>query len=446
MSEPVKPIVYYVDPGAPEPIRSALVEGASWWNQAFEAAGFRNGFRVELLPEGADPMDVRYNTITWVHRSTRGWSYGSSVTDPRTGEIIKGHVSLGSLRAQQDYLIGEGLLSPYTTGTEKPQVLTDMVVARLRQLSAHEVGHTLGLGHNYYDSTMGRISVMDYPHPLVTLKRDGTMDFGDVYTRGIGEWDKVAITYGYGVYPAATEAADLKRVLDTAWDKDLRYMTNQDADLNPRVDQWNNGTDAGAELTRMMSIRRAGMERFGETAIQKDMPMAMLEEVLVPLYLHHRYAVEAAASTVGGQNYIYAFRGDGRKPVEWVPAAAQRAALDALMVTLKPSELALSRAVLSKIPPRPAGYGRTRELFPRNTGGAFDPIMPAAVAADMTVGFLLTNDRAARHGGAEGRRSDAPRPRRRHRSHRRLHVRRAGRELATKPRSSGRFRKSSSIG
>jgi hypothetical protein len=396
VSEPVKPIVYYVDRGAPEPIRSALVEGASWWNQAFEAAGFRNGFRVELLPAGADPMDVRYNTITWVHRSTRGWSYGSSITDPRTGEIIKGHVSLGSLRAQQDYLIGEGLLSPYVSGTEKPDVLMNMVLGRLRQLSAHEVGHTLGLSHNYYDSSVGRISVMDYPHPVVNVRQDGTMDFSDAYTNAIGEWDKVAIRYGYGVYPAATEAATLREVLDTAWAKDIRFMTNQDSDLHPRVDQWNNGTDMATELNRILALRRAGLERFGEQSIQKDWPMATIEEVLVPLYLHHRYAVEAAASTVAGQNYIYALRGDGRTPVEWVPAAAQRSALDALMTTLRPSELALTRQVLSRLPPRPPGYGRTRELFPRTTGGAFDPITPAIVAADMTLGMLLTNDRAAR--------------------------------------------------
>ncbi len=395
-SEAVKPIIYYVDRGTPEPIRTALITGASWWNQAFEAAGFINAFKVEMMPEGADPLDVRYNTITWVHRSTRGWSTGGSVSDPRTGEIIKGHVTLGSLRAQQDYLIGEGLMSPYTSGTEKPQVLTDMVLNRLRQLSAHEVGHTIGLGHNYYNSKTGRTSVMDYPHPLINLKKDGTLDFADVYTNSIGEWDKVAVRYGYGVYPAATEAADLKRVLDEAWDKDIRYMTNQDSDLHPGVDAWNNGSDAAAELERIMSIRRAGMERFGETAIQTGMPMAMMEEVLVPLYLHHRYAVESAASTIAGQNYIYAMRGDGRQPVEWATPAQQKAALDALMKTLRPGELALSRSVLAKLPPRPPGYGRHRELFPRYTGGAFDPIIPAIVAADMTVGFILTNDRAAR--------------------------------------------------
>ncbi len=251
MSDPVKPIIYYVDRGTPEPIRSALVEGARWWNQAFEAAGYRNAFQVEIMPEGADPMDVRYNTITWVHRSTRGWSYGSSITDPRTGEIIKGHVSLGSLRVRQDYLILEGLLSPYTTGTEKPAELSDVALARLRQLSAHEVGHTIGLGHNYYNSSKGRISVMDYPHPLITLRKDGTMDLSQAYEVGIGPWDKVSIQFGYAQFaPGTDEAAALRKILDDAWAADLRYLTNQDLDVNPNVDQWNNGTDVAAELTR----------------------------------------------------------------------------------------------------------------------------------------------------------------------------------------------------
>src|SRR5690606_30894016 len=204
VSEPVEPIVYYLDPGAPEPIRSALLDGARWWSQAFEAAGFRNAFRVELLPEGASSLDVRYNVINWVHRSTRGWSYGASVTDQGTGEIIKGNVTLGSLRIRQDYMIAEGLLSPYASGTETPPELLEWALARIRQLSAHEVGHTLGIGHNYYDSKAGRISVMDYPHPLVTLKPDGSLDYSDVYDDKIGEWDKIAIRWGYSDFPEGT--------------------------------------------------------------------------------------------------------------------------------------------------------------------------------------------------------------------------------------------------
>jgi hypothetical protein len=397
MSDPVEPIVYYLDAGTPEPIRSALLEGARWWNQAFEAAGYRNAFRVELLPDGAHPLDIRYNVINWVHRSTRGWSYGSSVTDPRTGEIIKGVVALGSLRVRQDYMIAEGLLSPYRTGTETPPELSEWALARLRQLSAHEVGHTLGLSHNYYDSRAGRISVMDYPHPLVTLKGDGTLDHSQVYERGIGEWDSVAVAYGYQDLPAgANEDEALLKVLDDAWERDIRFMSNQDVGANPRVDQWSNGTDAAAELTRMMEVRRAALARFGENAIKRGTPLATMEEVLVPLYLHHRYQVDAAASAIGGMHYIYALRGDGREAVRAVPGGEQRAALNALLATIRPSVLRLPASVLRNLPPRPMGYGRTRELFPRNTGQMFDIISPAAVAADMVIGNILESQRAAR--------------------------------------------------
>ena len=396
-SEAVEPIVYYLDRGTPEPIRSALLDGARWWNQAFEAAGYRDAFRVELMPEGADPLDVRYNVIQWVHRSTRGWSYGSSVTDPRTGEIIKGHVTLGSLRVRQDYLIAEGLLSPYLRGDEEPPELAELALARIRQLSAHEVGHTLGLGHNYYASTQGRISVMDYPHPLVTLGPDAQIDLSDAYDVGIGEWDEVAIAYGYQDYPAGTDAeAALHDLLDEAWEDDLHYLTNQDTGAHPRVHQWANGTDPARELERMLQVRRIALDRFGESAIPAGRPLATLEEALVPLYLHHRYQIGAAASALGGVDYVYAVRGDGRVPVTPVPGNQQRAALAALLRTLDPAELTLPESVLQQIPPRPPGHGLHRELFPRRTGPVFDALTPAIVAADLTVSQVLAPTRAAR--------------------------------------------------
>jgi len=396
MSEPVQPIRYWVDPGAPEDVKKALIEGASWWNQAFEAAGFKNAFQVAVLPDGADPMDIRYNMINWVHRSTRGWSSGASVTDPRTGEIIKATVTLGSLRDRQDYLIFEGLLSPYQTGMEKPDILYQTAIARIRQLSAHEVGHTLGLGHNYYDSSKGWISVMDYPHPQEELREDGAIDISHAYPQRIGDWDKVAINYGYRVLPPGDEEAALTRILDDAWAQDIRYFTNQDLEAHPRVDQWSNGVNQADELNRLMKVRKAALSRLGEHSIRKGAPMATIEEPLVPIYMYHRYAVESASSMIGGIDYIYGIRGDNRTPVKWETAANQRKALDALAGTLKPSELVVPKQVLDAIPPRPPGFARHRELFPRTTGDGFDPLSPATVASDVTIGFVLIPDRAAR--------------------------------------------------
>lgn len=396
VSDPVEPIVYYLDPGTPEPVRSALLEGGRWWNDAFEAAGYRDAFQVRIRPDSISSLDARYHVINWVHRSTRGWSTGGSVTDPRTGEILKGVVTLGSLRIRQDYMIAEGLLAPYETGNETPQELEDWAVARIRQLSAHEIGHTIGLGHNYYNSEAGRISVMDYPHPLVEVD-GGALDYSEVYDVGMGEWDIAAVEYGYQDFPPGTdEAAALRDILDEAWDDDVRYMSNQDVSTTPQADQWANGNDVGADLERVMDVRAHALDRFGVQAIRNGRPMATIEEVLVPLYLRHRYQTESTATAVGGVAYTYATRGDGLAPVWRVPADDQNRALDALLRTLSPSELALPVGVIELIPPRPPGHGRTRELFPRFTGSAFDAITPAVVAASHTVNALLTPDRAAR--------------------------------------------------
>ncbi len=401
VSEAVAPIVYYLDPGVPEPVRTALLDGARWWNQAFEASGYRNAFRVEVLPDTADPLDVRYNMIQWVHRATRGWSYGSSVTDPRTGEIIKGHVTLGSLRIRQDYMLAEGLLLPYTQGTERSPEAEAMAVARIRQLSAHEVGHTLGLSHNYIASIQGRASVMDYPHPLATLKPDGSVDLSQAYPEGIGEWDKVAVTWGYQDYPpGADQRAALEKVLTDARARGLTYLTDQDArptgSPHPAAHLWDTGADAARELDRMMQLRRAVLDRFGEAAIRRGTPLATIEEVLVPLYFYHRYQAEAAVKVVGGQWYSYALRGDGQTPLRAVPAVDQRRALESVLATLRPEALALPRPLLAIIPPRPAGFDPSRELFDRETGLSFDAVRPAATAADMVISLLLDEARAAR--------------------------------------------------
>ncbi|HEY6047060.1 MAG TPA: zinc-dependent metalloprotease [Pyrinomonadaceae bacterium] len=402
VSEAVKPIVYYVDRGAPEPVRSALIEGASWWNQAFEAAGYKNAFRVEVMPADLDPMDVRYNVIQWVHRSTRGWSYGSTLSDPRTGEIIQGRVSLGSLRDRQDFLIAEGMLAPH--GKDKSQVakiMESIVLARLRQLAAHEVGHTLGLMHNYAASITGRASVMDYPAPLVKLGADGLPDISGAYAKGIGDWDKVAIAYGYQDFSAgADEQAALDKILSDAFARGLLFLTDQDARpasaSTSIAHLWDNGANVIDGLSNMMKVRAVALNRFGENNIREGAPMATLEDVLVPLYMGHRYQVEAVAKVVGGEDYTFSLRGKGDRNPQIIAPEEQRRALTAALDTLKPENLALPESLLRLIPPRPPGYPRTREDFKIRTNPAFDALAPAEAFADHLGNFLLNQERAAR--------------------------------------------------
>jgi len=400
-SEPIEPIVYYLDRGAPEPIRSALLDGARWWNQAFEAAGYKNAFRVEMLPEGADMMDLRYNVIQWVHRATRGWSYGASVVDPRTGEIIKGHVTLGSLRVRQDYLIAEGLLAPYEKGKPVSPKMQEMALARLRQLAAHEVGHTLGLMHNYSASTVNRSSVMDYPPPVAKLAADGSIDLSEAYATGISEWDKVSIAFGYQDFSAGTdERVALNKILLDAYGRGLRYLTDQDArpagSSSSVAHLWDSGSNAVDELNRLMQVRAAALKRFGENNIREGAPLATIEDSLVPVYMLHRYQVEAAAKFVGGMDYTFAVRGDGETPTKIVSPSEQRRALAAVLATLKPSVLALPESLLSVIPPRPPEYQRGREHFKIHTGPTFDALAPAEGAAQHTLQFLFNTERAAR--------------------------------------------------
>lgn len=401
MSEAIEPLVYYLDNGTPEPIRSALLDGAKWWNEAFEAIGFKNAYQVKILPDDADPLDVRYNVIQWVHRSTRGWSYGASVRDPRTGEIIKGHVSLGSLRIRQDFLIAQALSNaPFKYSDDNYQSMLDLAIARIRQLSAHEIGHTLGFAHNFAASADNRSSVMDYPHPQFELK-NGEIEFSNAYTEGIGDWDKVTIAYAYTEFAEGTdERKGLNAILEKAQNDGLRYLSDQDGrpagGSSPITHLWDNGKSATQELEDIMKIREVAIKNFSIDNIKSGEAYSVLEDVFVPVYFLHRYQIEATVKLVGGQDYNYQVKGSGQQVKKTVSAKEQKSALQTLLKTLNPEVLEIPKDQRKLFMPRAMGFPRTRESFKGKTGVTFDALGVAETASSTTLRLLLHPERVNR--------------------------------------------------
>ena len=400
-SEAIEPIIYYLDNGTPEPVRSALIEGGSWWNQAFESIGYKDAFQVKILPDDADPLDVRYNVIQWVHRSTRGWSYGSSVADPRTGEIIKGHVSLGSLRIRQDFMIALGLTeAPFDPTNNKEYAALELALARIRQLSAHEIGHTLGFAHNFAASAKSRTSVMDYPHPYLTLEND-KINYSKAYEKGIGSWDKVSVGYAYSDFPDdIDESKELNLLLENSLREGHLFISDNDArpigGAHPKAHLWDNGSSATDELNSLMQIRSKALNQLSLNHIKEGAPYSDLEDLFVPMYLLHRYQVEAVVKMIGGVDYNYAVKGPIPSSVKVVSPIQQRNALLEYLNTLNPKALKIPSHLNKLLHPRSFSNPRTRENFLSQTGVTFDYIGIATSLSDALIGMLLHPERVNR--------------------------------------------------
>jgi hypothetical protein len=397
VSAPVEPIIYYLDPGIPEPVMTALREGALWWDQAFAAAGYKNAFQVKVLPEGADPMDARYNVIQWVHRATRGWSYGSSVIDPRTGEIIKGHVTLGSLRVRQDFLIALGMTSPFddeSTGKANTNAQLAMALDRIRQLSAHEVGHTLGIAHNFAASENDRASVMDYPHPLISLE-NGEISLKNAYDKGIGDWDKYVIAYGYQDFADADENKALSALISQARKTGFLYKSDPDTRTSKRASSdghlWDNGKSPVDEFARISAVRKFALTRFGANSLPVGADLSSLEERLVPIYYSHRYQLDALVKQVSGVIYEYEQK-ELNLPLKgsaFVAGETQLKAAEMVVNAASADYLAIQPALAKLINPKAYGSSRNRESTNGRMGIVFDPVSAAEAASAYAITALL---------------------------------------------------------
>ena len=399
ISEPVEPIVYYIDNGTPEPVKSALIEGGNWWNQAFESAGYKDAFRIEVLPEDADPMDVRYNLIQWIHRSTRGWSYGASIVDPRTGEIIKGQVSLGSLRVRQDYMILSGLIDN-PNEIENKSLIKKTSLDRIRQLSAHEIGHTLGFAHNYISSANNRSSVMDYPHPKIDIV-NGDINIDNAYSKNIGDWDKVSVRYAYTDFQEnENEDVKLNDIIEEAVNKGLYFLSDSDSrpvgSANPFSHLWDNGEFPYKELDKLLKVRDLALKNIDLDNLVDGEPYDRIEDILVPIYMLHRYQIESAAKAIGGVDYLYFVKNKNNDKVKFVDSKLQKESLKSLLNVLNPKNLVLPTNLIQILSPRSFRNPRTRENFESNTGVTFDYINASSSIINHTLTFLMNPERINR--------------------------------------------------
>ena len=399
ISEPVDPIVYYIDNGTPEPVKTALIEGGNWWNQAFESAGYKDAFRIEVLPEDADPMDVRYNLIQWIHRSTRGWSYGASIVDPRTGEIIKGQVSLGSLRVRQDYMILSGLIDN-PNDIENKALIKKTSLDRIRQLSAHEIGHTLGFAHNYISSANNRSSVMDYPHPKIDII-DGDINIDNAYSKNIGDWDKVTVRYAYTDFQEnENEDIKLNQIIEDAVNKGLYFLSDSDSrpvgSANPFSHLWDNGEFPYKELNKLLKVRDLALKNIDLENLVDGEPYDRIEDILVPIYMLHRYQIESTAKAIGGVDYLYFVKNLNNDKVKFVNSKLQKESLESLLNVLNPKNLVLPDNLIEILSPRSFRNPRTRENFESNTGVTFDYINASSSVINHTLTFLINPERINR--------------------------------------------------